>query len=301
MVRRLPSLNALRAFEAAARHVSFTLAAAELNVTHAAISRHIRELEASVGDKLFHRTGRGVELTEIGKAFSADLSVAFDRLAEATDRFAKTRARPQLVISAEVPFAALWLVPRLGGFTAKHPGIDLVLDPTNRLVDFSKNEADLGIRYGGGQWRDVDAQELVDCALSPVCSPALMTSLAIKTPADLVRAPLIRDESKALWSDWFKAAGVSLDTLPPGPTLNGHLAIAAAEAGQGFALGDDIIAGNGLLTKRLVRPFKVSVRDCAYYVVRGMGTKDCEAASAFRMWLIEEVAACLAALRKKGL
>ncbi len=297
MARRLPSLNALRAFETAARHVSFSLAAAELNVSHAAVSRHIRELEAWLGAKLFHRTGRGVELTEAGEGFARDLTPAFDLLAQATERIAAPRGRHHLVISAEVPFAALWLVPRLGGFTSKHPGIDLVLDPTNRLVDFSKNEADLGIRYGEGQWRDVTAIKLVESCFSPVCSPALLKQLPIRAPRDLANATLLQEDTKQHWRDWLEAANVADAVLPAGPTLKGHLAIAAAEAGQGFALADDIQAGDALLAKRLVRPFGIVVRHHAYYLVRSAAAKESKAASAFRTWLTVEIAQSISALR----
>jgi LysR family transcriptional regulator, glycine cleavage system transcriptional activator len=290
LARRLPSLNALRAFETAARHVSFSLAAAELNVSHAAISRHIRELEAWFGIKFFHRTGRGVELTDAGETFARDLTPAFDALVQATERFATPRNRRQLVISCEVPFAALWLVPRLGRFTSENPDIDLVLDPTNRLVDFSKNEADLGIRYGQGTWRDVVAAKLCESNVSPVCSPALLKRSAITSPRDLAAATLLQEDTKKHWCDWLAAAGAGADITPSGPTLKGHLAIAAAEAGQGFALADDIQAGDAIRAKRLVRPFGVTIRHQAYYLVRGAQTKESKASAAFRQWLIAEIA-----------
>lgn len=293
MSRRLPSLNALRAFEAAARHLSFSLAAAELNVTQAAISRHIRELEADIGVKLFHRTGRGVAMTETGKEFAAGIAPAFDLLASACARFDRPRGRQTLVISSEVPFAALWLVPRLGAFTSQHPRIDLEIDPTNRLVDFSKNEAHLGIRYGRGHWRDVDGIKLCACAMSPVCSPALAKSLKITSPADLGRATLLQDETKQLWANWLDAAGVAPLVSAKGPTLKGHLAIPAAEAGQGFALADDIMAGDALMKRRLVRPFNLNIPDicdCAYYLVRRARSKETAAERTFREWLLAEMA-----------
>jgi LysR family transcriptional regulator, glycine cleavage system transcriptional activator len=282
--------------------VSFTLAAAELNVTHAAISRHIRELEAWLGAKLFHRTGRGVELTEAGEAYARDLTPAFDALAQATQRFALPRGRDQLVISSEVPFAALWLVPRLGRFTSLHPGIDLVLDPSDRLVDFLKNEADLGIRYGLGKWRDVEAVKLIESNFSPVCSPAFLKAHAIASPSDLARATLLQEDTKQHWIDWIAAAGVSGIVSATGPTLKGHLALAAAEAGQGFALADDITAGDALLAKRLVRPFDISVRHHTYYLVRGVGVKECKSATAFHAWLTAELVASVKALQamKRG-
>ncbi len=297
MARRLPSLNALRAFESAARHVSLSLAAAELNVSHAAVSRHIRELEAWLGKKLFHRTGRGVELTDDGEAYASDLTPAFDLLVEATGRFAAPRSRSQLVISSEVPFAALWLVPRLGGFTSKYPEIDLVLDPTNRLVDFTKNEADLGIRYGLGEWRDVEALKLIDSEITPVCSPSLLKKSQIRSPGDLAKTILLQEDTKQHWLDWLSAAGIAGKISPSGPTLKGHLAIAAAEAGQGFALADQVTAADALVAKRLVRPFDISIRHQAYYLVWGRGTKKNKAAEAFRQWLTQELETSIASVK----
>ena len=295
MARRLPSLNALKAFESAARHASFSLAAAELNVTHAAVSRHIRELEAWLGAKLFHRTGRGVQLTEAGEVLGRDLTPAFDLLAQATEGFAGPRRRRQLIISAEVSFAALWLVPRLGGFTSKHSDIDLVLDPNNRIVDFAKDAVDLAIRYGDGTWRDVAAIKLIDSDLAPVCSPALLRKVKVRSAADLASVTLLQEDPKQHWRDWLEAAGVAEVVTPSGPTLKGHLAIAAAEAGQGFALADVIQAGDALAAKRLVSPFDIVVRHHAYYVVRAAASKESKAAGAFRTWLEAEIANASAA------
>jgi LysR family transcriptional regulator, glycine cleavage system transcriptional activator len=289
MARRLPSLNALRAFEAAARHVSFSLAAAEIGVTHAAISRHIRDLELRLGVKLFHRTGRGVELTDDGAAYAQDLSPAFDILHEATGRFPAPRANQQLVISSEVPFAALWLVPRLGRFTSMHPDIELVLDPNNRLVDFSKNEADTGIRYGTGSWPSVTAVKLFTSEVYPVCSPQFLKRTKLNAPLSLQGSMLIQEDTKQHWSAWLAAANVPSALSPSGPTLKGHLAIAAAEAGQGLALADSIQAGDALLAKRLVRPFDIAVQHQAYYLVRGADAKESKAAAAFRTWLTAEL------------
>jgi len=151
MARKLPPLNALKAFEAAARHSSFSRAAAELNVTHAVVSRHVRALEAEIRTRLFERTGRGVELTEAGQSLALELTAGFDLIAAAASRFVRPiRRRQPSVVSADVSFAALWLAPRLGSFTSRHPGIDLVVDPSHRLVDFGREDVDLGIRFGGG-------------------------------------------------------------------------------------------------------------------------------------------------------
>lgn len=259
-----------------------------MNVTHAAVSRHIRELELRLGTKLFHRTGRGVELTDDGAALSRDLTPAFDLLVEATAGFASARRQQELVISSEVPFAALWLVPRLGRFTAANPEIDLVLDPDNRLVDFSKNEADLAIRYGPGTWHGVVASPLFTSLMSPVCSPAFLRTSGIRSPAELYGASLIQEDTRHYWTAWLETAGLS-HIRASGPTLKGHLAIAAAEAGQGFALADDIQAGDALIAKRLVRPFDISVKDQNYFLVRGADSKECKLATAFRQWLKKEV------------
>jgi LysR family transcriptional regulator, glycine cleavage system transcriptional activator len=296
MAARLPSLNALRAFECAARHGSLSLAASELNVTHAAISRHIRDLEAWLGAKLFLRTGRGVELTTDGEALAKNLTPAFEMLIRALDYFTPPDRRRELTISVEVPFATLWLVPRLGRFTSAHPDIDLIVDPEDRLVDLNKGEADLGIRYGRGQWSDVEATKLFDADLTPVCSPGFLEKHDITTPADLDCNLLIQDDTKQHWRAWLDEAGLGPEIQPTGPLLLGHLAIAAAEAGQGFALVDGIQAGDALLAGRLVCPFCIVVRHHAYYLVKGSKTKEKSAAAQFRAWMIGEIASAAPAL-----
>src|SRR5262245_45683359 len=169
MARRLPSLNALKAFEAAARHESFTDAAGELFVTHAAISRHIRDLEEWLGTGLFVRTGRGVELTEAGRRYGGRLTSLFDGMGEATREAAAQGTVRTLNVSVEPATASRWLVPRLGRFNDLHPDIDLIINPETRLVDFRSGEADLGIRYGLGRWEDVEAIRLSDSVSFPVC------------------------------------------------------------------------------------------------------------------------------------
>lgn len=300
MVRNLPPLNALKAFEAAARHESFTAAAAELNVTHAAISRHIRELEGWLGMKLFVRTGRGVELTERGKGYVFELTRGFDIIAAATESVSgrRRRRRQQLAVSVEPSFAALWLVPRLGRFTAANPEIELVLDSTNRLVDFTRNEADVGVRYGRGDWSNVAAEKLTGTNLGPVCSPALLRDRGIRAPSDLPPGLLLQDESRRYWMEWLTVAGIADRIAPEGPTLGLHLTVPAAEAGQGFALADEIIAADALVGGRLVRPFQVAVRTYGYYFVRGADRKETRAITAFRVWIASEIAHTLDAVEK---
>lgn len=301
MVRHLPSLNALKAFEAAARHASLSLAAAELSVTHAAVSRHIRDLEIWLGIKLFVRTGRGVELTERGKGYAADITRGFDLIAAATESVAgRRRRRQRLAVSVEPALAALWLVPRLGRFTAAHPDIDLILDSTSRLADFSRNEADLGIRYGRGPWPNVASDRLIRTRLTPVCSPALLEARTITRPSDLEPDWLLQEETRQFWRDWIEAAGLSDRLVPEGPRLSGHLTIPAAEAGQGFALADEIIAGDALVGGRLVRPFEVAVRRYAYFLVRDANRKETRAMAAFGGWLRHEIAQTLDAVEGRA-
>jgi LysR family glycine cleavage system transcriptional activator len=294
MARRLPPLNALKAFEAAARLSSFSRAAAELNVTHAAISRHVRGLEAEFRTRLFERTGRGVELTEAGQSLALELTAGFDLIATAASRFARpSRRRQRLIVSADVSFAALWLAPRLGGFTSRNPGIDLVVDASHRLVDFGKEDVDLGIRFGAGVWRGVEAAKLIDAELTLVCSPALWRSNPVGSPAELKGELLIRENAKESWQPWLGAAGVAGSVVPSGPTLNGDLAIAAAETGQGFAIADQIQSGHAVLEGRLICPFDIVAHRLAYYVVRGAGTKPSKAAADFEAWLRAELDDCV--------
>jgi LysR family glycine cleavage system transcriptional activator len=283
MVRKLPSLNALRAFEAAARLESLTLAAGELNVAQAAISRHVRDLESWLGAKLFHRTGRGVALTQDGIALASDLSRAFDLLAAAVDRFdTKSKA---LVVASDVSFAALWLVPRLKRFLAGHPDVDIIVDPDPRLTDYAKGEADIGIRYGRGPWKDIASEKLFDAKSSPVCAPRILETSAVKAPADLVGQPLIREDRYDAWPAWFHAAGVTPTDALSGPQVRGELAIAAAEAGAGFALADTVQAGDALMSGRLVRPFEATVEEFSYFLVHAEGARLSKTAQAFAMWL----------------
>lgn len=290
MVRKLPPLNALKAFEAAARLSSFSRAAEELNVTHAAISRHIRALEADFRTPLFERTGRGVELTEAGRSLAADLTTAFDAIASAAARFARpSRRRKRLSVTSDPSFAALWLVPRLGKFSALHPGIDLVLDATPRLVNFAKEDVDLGIRWGSGTWDNVAVTKLAPAELMLVCSPDFLEAHPVTGATELESGLLIQETAKECWNAWLTAAGVADRIVPSGPTLNGDLVIAAAEAGQGLALADQIQAGDALVSGRLIRPLDVVATRFGYYLVRRLGGKRPEASEAFEDWLVSEL------------
>lgn len=287
----MPSLNALKAFEAAARLESFTDAAAELFVTHAAISRHVRDLEDWLGTPLFIRTGRGVELTEAGRRFALRLTPLFDQLADATRDAAAVGDVRQLKVSVEPAIASRWLVPRLGRFNELHPDIELSIDPTSKLADFRSGEADVGLRYGAGQWDDVEASKLTDAMIFPVCAPKLLKDRPDLKPADLADFNLLHESRKQWWADWLSAAGVTGVEDWRGTLFQNHLAIEAAEAGQGFALTDQVLATDSILEGWLVRPFNFDMKDhWHYWIVRGKGQKETVPVRAFREWMMGEIA-----------
>ncbi|MFT3986718.1 transcriptional regulator GcvA [Aestuariivirga sp.] len=290
MARRLPSLNALRAFESAARHESFTDAAGELFVTHAAISRHIRDLEDWLGTELFTRTGRGVVLTDAGRRFGGKLTPLFDAMADATREAAAVGDARQLKVTVEPSIASRWLVPRLGNFNTLHPDIELSIDPDSKFADFRSGQADVGIRYGPGGWDDVDAVKLTDAVIFPVCAPKLIADAPNLQPADLAHYNLLHESRKEWWADWLQAAGVAGVEDWRGTVFQNHLAIEAAEAGQGFALSDQILATDSLVEGWLVRPFNFDMKDhWHYWIVRAKGQKESAPARSFREWLMAEM------------
>jgi LysR family transcriptional regulator, glycine cleavage system transcriptional activator len=290
MARRLPSLNALKAFEAAARHESFSDAATELFVTHAAISRHIRDLEESLGTELFNRTGRGVELTEAGRRFGERLTPLFDQIADASREAAAVGAARTLRVSVEPAFASRWLVGRLSRFNDLHPDIELTIDSTNRLVDFYVDDVDIGVRYGNGIWDGVEAAKLSDVVIFPVCEPKLIADDPKLTPEGLGEYTLLHENRKQWWADWLAAAGVKAEMDWRGTIFQNHLAIEAAEAGAGFALGDQILCTDALVEGWLVKPFATDMKDHGgYWIVRKKGSKETAVVKAFREWLLSEL------------
>ena len=291
MARRLPSLNALKAFEAAARHSSFTEAAAELFVTHAAVSRHIRDLEEWLGTPLFNRTGRGVSLTEPGRRYGSQLTPLFDALADATRETAAAGSVRSLNVSVEPAIASRWLVPRLGRFNALHPDIELNIDPTSQLADFRGGQTDLGIRYGRGPWDGVEMTKLSEVVIFPVCAPGLIEGRSGLEPSDLRGYNLLHEDRKQFWAEWLAAAGVTGVEDWRGSVFHNHLAIEAAEAGQGFALGDQILCTDALADNWLKRPFGLDMKDHgSYWIVRAKGSKETAPARSFREWMTAEMA-----------
>ncbi|AMY69452.1 transcriptional regulator GcvA [Frigidibacter mobilis] len=293
MASPLPSLNALRAFEAAARHGSMSLAAEELHVSAGAVSQQIRELERDLGGPLFHRRPRQISLTETGAQLFPALRSAFRILREASDQ---ARARPGtavLTVSCTAGFASQWLLPRLAGFERLHPGIDLRISASNRILDFGQDRIDLAVRHGLGRWPGLRAERLVDDELTPVCSPGyLRRNGPLAGPGDLSRARLLHDEHRHDWALWLIAAGAPDDCAAAGPVfVDGTGAIEAAKAERGIALVRRSMVAQDLADGRLVAPFGQGVRsDLAYYLAYPPDALDKAHVAAFRDWLLAEAA-----------
>lgn len=291
MAPRLPPLNALRAFEVAARHNSFTGAARELRVSHAAVSRHVRSLEARLGVTLFRRAKRGVELTEDGLRYLKAVSAAFEAIAEATEALAKPKD-VRVRISVEPAFAGRWLIRRLGRFQATHPDIDVVLDASPRLVDLTRDEADLTIRYGQGGWPGVRQDLLAPSRIFAVGRKELRRGRRTAFAPDELRAfVLLHEDDGGLWRRWFSAAGIQDAAVNRGPRiLETGLAIDAAVAGQGIALADEALIADDLVGGRLVKLCDVALDDGAYYLLSLPSGSRRRPLAAFRDWVLAETA-----------
>lgn len=295
---RLPPLTAVRYFEAAARHLSFTRAAQELNVTHSAISHQIKALEEWLGVPLFRRLNRALALTEAGQAYLGPVRDAFEHLADGTRA---VRARDQtgaLTVSTMPSFAAKWLVPRLRSFREAYPEIDVRLSATEKLVDLARDtDVDCAIRYGRGPtWPGCDSELLIDEDFSPVCSPKLLEGpIPLRTPQDLAEHTLLQDYDWRvdLWDRWMMAAGVTFAVRRPALSFNSsNLMIQAAIDGLGVALTQGVLSGDDLAAGRLVRPFELTVTtESAYFFVTARGAASRPKVAAFRGWLFAETAA----------
>jgi LysR family glycine cleavage system transcriptional activator len=257
MLRKLPPLNALKAFEAAARHESFTRAAAELCVTQGAVSHQVKALEEVLGLKLFNRERRRLTLTEAGRDYLVIVRDALDRIALGTESLIQRQSSGALTVSTSPDFAAKWLVHRLGSFAEAHPDMDLRVSATLHHVDFAREEVDIAVRHGDGNWPGLDVTRLSAEELFVVCSPKLLSGrYRIRKPADLVRFPLLHLDDRKDWSKWLEQAGVADVELSHGPVLNrASMVIDAAVDGQGVALARTTLAAWDLLNGRLVRPF----------------------------------------------
>src|ERR1700756_3569228 len=261
MPRRLPQLNGLKAFEAAARHVSFTRAAEELCVTQGAVSHQVKALEAGLGVKLFNRERQQLIITDAGRDYLAVVRDALDRIAMGTERLVQRQSSGVLTVSTSPDFAAKWLVHRLGLFAEAHPGIDLRVSATMHQVDFAREDIDVAVRHGDGNWPGLDATRLCAEQIFAVCSPKLLAGHdRLRRPADVLKWPLLRleDQSKAL-ERWVALAGGGAPEQLPGPVLNrASMLIDAAIDGQEIALARTTLAAWDLISGRIIRPFDLS-------------------------------------------
>ncbi|UCH72847.1 MAG: transcriptional regulator GcvA [Rhodospirillales bacterium] len=291
MARRLPPMNTLRAFEAAARHLSFTEAAEELHITQAAVSHQMRTLEEALGVRLFRRLNRAIRLTEEGQQFVTEVRKALAHLATAMDKLAAPDAGGPLTVSVLPSFASKWLVPRLGRFRARHPEIEVRISPSIQLTDFQRDDVDLVVRYGQGRYEGLHSVRLMTEDIFPVCSPALLSGPdALLRPADLRHHTLLHDDGYVDWAMWLLVAGVEDVSPTQGPYFtDSALVIQAAVEGQGVALARGALAGDDLAAGRLVKPFDIAIpADYAYYVVCPQATAEHPKIAAFRNWLLDE-------------
>ena len=283
-------MQALRAFEAAARTGSLTKAAQSLSLTHGAISHQIKALEATVGVPLVERAGRGIRVTADGERLAMRLRAALGDIADAL-REAGERSDPRrLRVSVTPSFAARWLLPRLGRFLARHADIDLDVRSSIALVDFRRDDADVAIRYGLGTWDDVHAEHLMDDVFFPVASPRLL-SRPLRTPADLARYTLLRSDDE-WWKPWFDAVGLDWPEPARGPIFDDSaLMLQAAVEGQGIALARASLLGNDVRNGLLIRLFDIDVpAPRRYYLVYPPRLARSPKLAKFRAWLQEEIA-----------
>lgn len=292
MRRRLPPLNALRVFEAAARNESFTRAAEELGVTQGAVSQQVKLLEAALGLKLFNRERQRLVVTEAGREYLAVVHDALARIAAGTERLMERQESGVLTISTSPDFAAKWLVYRLGRFAASHPEIDLRISATAHHVDFAREDVDLAIRHGDGRWPGLEVVRLCTERLFPVCSPKLVSGrYHVATAQDLLKFPLLRLNDWTTWMRWFEAAGVT-DPVARGPIMSSaSMLIDAAADGQGIALARTTLVAWDIIHGRLVRPIDVSLKlPNAYWIVCPKITSNTLKVVTFRKWLLAEAA-----------
>ncbi len=291
MTDHLPPLSAIRVFEAAARHLSFTRAAQELGMTQAAVSYQMKLLEERLGAPLFLRRPRGIALTDAGAWLAPRTAEAFDRLREAFARFAD-REEGMLTVNTMHTFAAQWLAPRLGAFQLLHPGIAVRLETTDRVIDFSREEVDIAVRFGKGTWPGLAAHKLLRVRYTPMLSPKLAASIGgVRQPADIIKLPLL-DSKDIWWVNWLKANGLPLDVLErqtaPSLNLQAYDALSAA-AGEGVALLTPAYFAQELTDGRLIQPFdQVLEEEGCYWLVYQESRRNVPKIKAFREWVVRE-------------
>ncbi|GJD99817.1 transcriptional regulator GcvA [Methylobacterium isbiliense] len=297
--RRLPPLNAVRAFEAAARHPTFQAAGDELGVSAGAVAQQVKALEAWFGLRLFRRLpSRGVVLTPAGERYARAAGQMLDGLAAATAGLKRQSEDDALTVSTTHSFAALWLIPRIGDFRARHPDIDVRIVANNALADFSRDAVDLAIRHGKGGYPGLRADLLLRDAVFPVCSPALRDGEPpLRRPQDLAGHTLLHDgdpldADMVGWAEWLAAAGVPGVAGRRGPTFtHTFMVLQAATAGQGVALATRVLGGDLLAHGGLVRPFPEEVASPYSFFVVTPDEPDPPKVARFRAWLAAQAGA----------
>ncbi|MGL1959333.1 MAG: transcriptional regulator GcvA [Colwellia sp.] len=299
MPTRLPPLNALKAFEASARQLSFTRAAEELFVTQAAVSHQIKSLEDYLGIKLFVRKNRSLLLSDEGQSYYLDIKDIFNAINEATEKLLARGAKGSITVSTQASFAIQWLVPRLTHFNALYPDIDVRI----KAVDLNENsltgDVDVAIYYGRGRWNNIHADKLHTEYLIPVCSPLFLEKIStngqqpILTPSDLIQHTLIHDTSRKDWKRWFKQVGVTGANINHGPIFShSAMVVQAALYGQGVALAYSVLVKPDIDSGRLVCPFNdVLVSKNSYFIVCRENQKELGKIAVFREWMLDMVAA----------
>ncbi|KTC31526.1 LysR family transcriptional regulator [Pseudomonas sp. ABAC61] len=290
MLRPHLPLNALRAFEASARHLSFTRAAIELCVTQAAVSHQVKSLETQLNVTLFKRLPRGLMLTSEGETLLPVLRECFDRIAQTLGRFDDGHYREVLTVGAVGTFAVGWLLPRLADFQARFPYIDLRLSTNNNRVDVAAEGLDYAIRFGSGAWHGTDAMQLMQAPLSVLCIPEIARQL--QTPADLLGQTLLRSYRTDEWPQWFQAAGLGAHALlPQSIVFDSSLGmLEAALQGMGVALAPPLMFERQLASGAVEQPFAVGIVTGSYWLTRLQSRAETAAMTAFRGWLLEQMA-----------
>jgi LysR family transcriptional regulator, glycine cleavage system transcriptional activator len=293
--QHIPSLSALQAFEAAGRHLSFTRAALELNLTQSAISRHIRGLEARLGVRLFRRAKQRVALSEAGEAYLPEIRSCLDRIETSTKQVLIYRRGAGVLNLATLPtFGTKWLAPRLESFLSKHPGILLNFVVQTEPFDFSGSDIDAAIHFGTSLWPNVVAERLIGEELIPVCSPSLRGKIgSIAAPADLMKFPLLQlTPLPSAWNEWLRAAGVTRQLSHQGPRFEHFsMAIQATISNLGILLVPHFLVADDIREGRLVVPHPVTIKtNMAYYFIYPQSKSSLPSIRAFRDWILETAA-----------
>lgn len=299
-MKNIAHLNAVRAFEASARHLSFSLAAKELNVTPAAIGQQVRLLETWLDTTLFIRASSGVSrltLTAQAKTALPEICLGLEHISQGLALLQKPIINNALTVSISPAFAAKWLLLRIDDFQLKYPDYDLRLNTNSRSIDYFAEDIDIGVRYGKGNWSGLSQILLMDEDIFPVCSPDLIKQ-GLKLPTDLTSFPLLHDQSMSLssgfptWTSWLEVQEINDVDTNKGLKINNSASVAqAAVAGQGVALGRSVLVKDDLACGRLVKPFPllISSTDLAYYIVWRPEHDSLEKVQAFKAWLLAQL------------